>query len=109
MDDLLKRLREEGLGYGIGPALLCQQAAQAIATLTKERDEARAALKPFAAFNESLKRWSIPESWARDQEPWPSHLAVVRRTYPASADARTIVSLYPSDFDRAAKAMENSK
>jgi len=39
-DDLMTRLREEGLGFGIGPALLCQEAAATIERLTRERDEA---------------------------------------------------------------------
>lgn len=37
-DDLKARLREEGLGYGIGPAGLCQEAVQRIEELERERD-----------------------------------------------------------------------
>lgn len=41
MSDLLERLREEGLGFGIGPALLCQQAEAEITRLRADLAEAQ--------------------------------------------------------------------
>ena len=48
MTTLVERLREEGLGFGIGPAALCQEAAMVIERQAKAIDEAREALEPFA-------------------------------------------------------------
>jgi predicted DNA-binding transcriptional regulator YafY len=87
---------------------LWSEARKEIATLTKERDEARAALKPFAAFSDSLREWRAPGEWGSDQKAWPKNQPVVQRSYWASADALTTLSLYRSDFVRAAKAMETS-
>lgn len=41
MFDLVERLRDEGLGFGIGPALVCQQAADEIVRLRAELEKAR--------------------------------------------------------------------
>jgi len=40
----MERLNNE-LGWGIGPAMLCQEAAQVIATLRKQLENAREALR----------------------------------------------------------------
>jgi len=42
--DIMERLNNE-LGWGIGPAMLCQEAAQVIATLRKQLENAREALR----------------------------------------------------------------
>ena len=41
--DIVERLNNE-LGWGIGPAMLCQEAAQVITTLRKQLENAREAL-----------------------------------------------------------------
>ena len=46
--DIVERPNNE-LGWGIGPAMLCQEAAQVIATLRKQLENAREALEPSAA------------------------------------------------------------
>jgi len=42
MGDLVERLNEEGLGFGIGPALLCQEAAAEITRLRAALADAQA-------------------------------------------------------------------
>jgi hypothetical protein len=46
--DIVERLREEGLGWGIGPAGLCQEAAAEIERLTARCKALEEGLKPFA-------------------------------------------------------------
>jgi cobalamin biosynthesis protein CobD/CbiB len=43
IDGLIERLNEEGLGYGIGPALLCQEAASELTRLRGEVERLEAA------------------------------------------------------------------
>ena len=54
MIDLVERLNEEGLGFGIGPALLCQEAAAEITRLRAALADAQAV--GFAAGVEAAAR-----------------------------------------------------
>lgn len=51
MSDIVERLNEEGLGFGIGPALLCQEASAEITRLRGEVERLRAE-------NSSLRHWA---------------------------------------------------
>ena len=55
MSDLLERLREEGLGFGIGPALLCQKAAAEITRLRADLAEAQTKIARLEAGLEILR------------------------------------------------------
>lgn len=71
--------------------------------------ELREALKPFEAFNETLKEWwhGKGEYRERTQSQWPKHDPVLSRTHPVDDMTIKRVSLYATDFARAAAAMEN--
>ncbi len=63
MNDLVERLNEEGLGFGIGPALLCQEAAAEITRLRAALADAQAV--GFAAGVEAAKAEGALEAQAK--------------------------------------------
>ena len=48
IQELIERLREEGLGWGIGPAGLCQEAAEALSALLEEVERLEKAKRSLA-------------------------------------------------------------
>jgi hypothetical protein len=67
--------------------------------------EAVEALRAFAEFQQSLLEWRHSDRWGAIQEAWPEHKPVMRRTYPANADAENRVELYKSNFDNASSTL----
>lgn len=76
--------------------------SQKIARLEKELAAARDALRPFAEFYPSLKKWRDgPTRWTI-QEEWPEGRPVLSRTYPIDGNRQRICHVFVSDFKRAA-------
>ena len=61
------------------------------------------ALTPLAQFAESLKPWKI--GTFSEQEEYPIHKPVLRRTYPCDTETMYVRELYVEDFRAAQEAL----
>jgi len=107
MGDLVERLNEEGLGFGIGPALLCQEAAAEITRLRAALADAQAV--GFAAGVEAAAKVAVAQAvYTRETieratgSELVSNLVTVTKSKTAHDIETAIRALTPPDLTAAA-------
>ena len=86
-------------------------AAEARALLAESKlAEAKRALRPFAAFEETLRSWHFGKystPWSELKQEWPRHKPVLRRTRPDGEAMEIVREVRREDFERAAATLSN--
>ena len=104
--DIVVKLHEEGLGWGIGPALLCQQAAAEITRLRAALADAHAV--GFAAGVEAAASRCVGFYVDIDERTveLPEHIRALTPPDATAAAAMVLLGVWPTDvsFDAAFNA-----